>query len=243
MLVHLKPVQLMSISCPESLLKASESESGFLIGVALTGSYYLDNLQCHTGFVIRDNSDCNNPKFFLLHFAQDRDLSLEIITEEYGFLWLKFMKPSSLDYLVSQFQNIYQKNQDTIPYAIKYDDQNQYFDDQGNKITDEGLTCATFVMHLLQRYGFKILDFENWKSDERWQRDFAYRLAIPKPPKNTEDFLKAQFEAIGISPRFTPQQVVGGCHYFQRDALPFDFIEEKAVPETINELRKLQIIV
>jgi len=242
MLVNLKPVQLMSISCPESLLKASESESGLLIGVVLTGGYYRDNLQCHTGFVIRDNSDCKNPIFHLLHFAEDRSLCLEKVTEKHGFLWLKFIKPSSLDYLVSQFINIYSKNKYNIPYAIKYDYKKQYFDDQGNKITDEGLTCATFVMHLLQRYGFKILDFENWKSDETWQRDFAYKLAIPKPPKNTEDFLKAQFEAIGISPRFTPQQVVGGCHYFKRDALPFDFIEEQAVPETITELRKLQII-
>lgn len=243
----LKPVTLMSIDSPESLKKESESDSGFLIGIVLTGGRLRNNdLQCHTGFVIRDNQDPSNTTFQLLHFACDRELHLEPFPQipKYGFQWIKFIKPSNIDYLVAQFQNIYLKNSNSIPYAIIYNQNQPYFDDKGNNLNNDGLTCATFVMELLKRNGFKVLDIDNWKSDAQWQHDIAFNRLIPREPKNTIDFLRAQYQAIGISPRFTPQQIVGGCHYYAYAKAPlcFDFVEAIAVPETITELQKLQII-
>jgi hypothetical protein len=109
---------------------------------------------------------------------------------------------------------VYRTNaKDGLPYAFNYIEAE--FDIGTGHMTlgpnTVGLTCATFVLALLNSYKIRLLRQSEWKprkDDVYWQRSIVKWLK--KSPKATPDHVKAVAAEVGCA-RFRPPEIVAAA--------------------------------
>ncbi|UWQ83534.1 hypothetical protein [Leisingera caerulea] len=114
-----------------------------------------------------------------------------------------------------------------IPYAFDMD--GNVFDPDTGRLKPgppgTGLTCASFVLAVMNTYGFRPIDFSNWPEraeDEPWQEKI---LELMTKTGASEDHLKA-VRGTGLNTRFRPEEVVGAAAQDEKD---WAFDQSKAV--------------
>ena len=88
-------------------------------------------------------------------------------------------------------------------------------------VKGDSLTCAVFVLRILEQFGFYIVDRDSWTIDgntENWQND-VIAMIQKYPPKAQPEFLQSQKDNVGKFPRFSPDQVLGASCIFEGDSI------------------------
>lgn len=195
--------------------------------------------QRHAGFVVQANDN----KLWLYDLAWHDTLRQTQLNLGYAYVLEDFLDQYSAAAITAFLANVYHANKERAPYSIVWDTNEQYFDKGTGKslktAPGEGLTCATFVLEVLKRYGFDLLDAKTWPITEQnaqWQKSILQKL-IDSQPKSIDDFL-TQFSHIGKVPRFMPEEVLGAASYYEDSPLSFDVVSS-ASREIVNELQRL----
>lgn len=115
---------------------------------------------------------------------------------------------------------------------------------QGSVVPDpllkgDSLTCATFVLCILEQLGYKVINRDSWQitdEDVEWQTETIEQLK----PYLQPDFYELQIQNIGEVIRIRPEQLVGACCIF--DFKPVEFIEADTAGDLVlKELKSLCI--
>lgn len=207
-----------------------------IAGEAVTGTAG----QRHAGFVVK----ASDGRLWLFDLAWHNVYRRSPITQEYAYIVAEFLDPFSANAVIGFLAMLHHANKGHIPYSINYEN-GEYFDKiTGKRLKTglgQGLTCATFVLETLSRYGFELLDKATWpmtEENKKWQEDILNKLiAHTKIPYSIDDFL-AQFELVGEVPRFRPEEAIGAASYFEDQPLNFDSVSF-AADEVIAELGAL----
>jgi hypothetical protein len=147
-----------------------------------------------------------------LHFEDHRKLSDHAPTIDY--LWvLSGLHPANQKVVAELCKDISLKNAADpmqIPYGFRFD--GNYFDVTGSFIghfTDNGLTCATFILAVFRTLSLELLDVSEWPlagdvEDNFFQFRMTQNLAF------RGDEIRKALENQHGSPRFRPEQVAAG---------------------------------
>lgn len=132
--------------------------------------------------------------------------------QEFAYLWTNIAALKSVNKRLLA-NKLYKAGGDKIPYGVGYQIDREYLDKKTlkYKVTEpgQGLTCATYVMAVLEAMGFKPFDLKDWQpvaSDAEWQRNMIDDLA----KKNADDADHFLAEQANIGQwRFRPEHVAG----------------------------------
>ncbi|WP_157642799.1 hypothetical protein [Burkholderia ubonensis] len=195
--------------------------------------------QRHAGFVVK----ANDQSLWLFDLAWHNLCRKGPIAPNYAYVITEFIDQFSANAIIAFLANVYQANKDKFTYSIGWDDKGEYFEKGTGKPLKtglgEGLTCATFVLEALKRYGFEILKADTWpitEENKEWQTKILNKL-IETRPDSIDDFM-VQFQQIGNVPRFKPEEAIGAASYFEEEPLPFDVVAP-AADEVVGELVRL----
>ncbi|MBA6043790.1 hypothetical protein [Pseudomonas lactis] len=172
----------------------------------------------HTGLVFYDRE--KKSKRFL-HLAWHYMFSNEELGSDY------FIYPNSnfnlgeVEYLAERAQRLWDVNGPKIAYGLDYNGQRVF--DEDLKFIDRdgaGLTCATFVLAFFERCGFPVAELSSWlprKSDDAFQKWVLDALSCKLTP---EQYARA-VAAVGIAPRYRPEEVVACFSHYDVDPINF----------------------
>ncbi len=144
-----------------------------------------------------------------LHLARHHAMRTEVIDD--GF-WIRLgLTERQKRLLAGQCAMISTHNtEDSVPFSIFYDDNRQYFDEEGNYVATglgDGLTCATFIMAIFETLGIPLLRTDNWTieaDDKLWHIQIINSMRQGSPNKSHFDKMSA---AIGCA-RYRPPDIV-----------------------------------
>lgn len=207
-----------------------------IAGSQVTGS----TEQRHAGFLVQ----YDNRTLWLFDLAWDNTYRQAKMTDEYAYLASDFFDPFTSNALVGFLVMALQENNGKISYSINYED-SPYFDKSTGKALNtkpgQGLTCATFVIETLERYGIELIDRDSWPITEenaKWQKDILQKLIFhTRPPLSIEKFL-AQFQYIGKTPRFRPEEALGAASIYTGNPLAYEAVSPEAT-SVVLELDRL----
>lgn len=196
--------------------------------------------QRHVGFVVK----YPDGQLWLYDLASHNWYRKTRVSPNYAYLVPEFLDPVNANAIVAFLAMSHHANQGRLPYSIKYED-GEYFDKAtGERVMmgqGQGLTCATFVLEALARYGFELVDRSTWPltpENAKWQEGILNVLIDnTRPPYSIDDFL-AQFDFVGQVPRFRPEEAVGAANYYVDEPLTFDVVSPSGA-EAVAELRRL----
>ena len=146
------------------------------------------------------------------------------------FIYIKYNQHLIIDAIAMQVPSVCElirEKHDRISFGIKFDDTR--FDEDGELVFangDFGLTCATFVLAILERsFGLELIDKSSWQrraEDEEWQKrilEYYKQMNIETPDYYSEELIPHYEKNIGCF-RFRPEEVsaASGASY-----LPVEF--------------------
>jgi hypothetical protein len=187
--------------------------------------------QFHTGFIFRAQD--NN--LAAAHVGWKNYYKVESLDEccegkKSGAQWLNFMNEKNRLVILGKLASMASRNPIKAPYGI-ISSGNSRINDAGEFVPDpnvpgDSLTCAVFVLCVLESVSLNIINRSSWvitERDKEWQRNILKPLQSALHP----EFFNAQHRAIGSYPRFSPHQVVGSCCVFNyvRKAVDYDTAE------------------
>lgn len=196
--------------------------------------------QKHTGFIFSNFNECETT---LAHLAFKNDYRLEknkTTLDGYAVLWLDFIPERTAVPIKVELMALGISGDIKLPYGITNEGGTKF--EQGSFVPNplvrgDSLTCATFVLCVLEQFGFSVINRESWEhndEDTKWQADIVEILEKYLQPY----FHEIQKENIGKVIRIRPEQVVGACGIF--DFSPVEYDEAcKAGEDVIQKLIKL----
>lgn len=175
--------------------------------------------QKHTGFVFLDNE---NGKPMIAHLANGYKLERNKL-RGYGVLWLGFVSERNAALITAELRMLGLREADMLNGIINIG---------GTKflggvavpnpsVQGDSLTCATFILCMLEQFGFNIVDRDSWiisAEDTQWQKGMIEILKEHLQP----DFYEIQKENIGKVVRIRPEQIVGACGIFNYSPVKYD---------------------
>lgn len=153
-----------------------------------------------------------------LHGLDDRDY--------HAIHWLGFIEPENA-YPIIEVLGLIKQDIDA-GYGITYGE-SEFDKIDGHFVRDpnvqgDSLTCAVFVLRILEQFGFYVVDRDSWIIDgstENWQ-NYVITLIQKYPPVAHPDFLQIQKDNVGKFPRFSPDQVLGASCIFEDDSIKYE---------------------
>ncbi|MEA3498044.1 MAG: hypothetical protein U9R16_03185 [Campylobacterota bacterium] len=185
--------------------------------------------QNHAAFMFKDRTK----EFKLFHLEENKKLTCEDIPLEHNFVWLDMpLNKANLIFLSQYIDSVSKNNQeDSIYYGISI--QGIDFDTNGKLLKDnefDGLTCATFILKVLESRGYNIFKYETWKprySDIAWQNLILKWVALGASKLQ----VNYQNKLIG-SNRYRPEEVVSGASCKE---IPLSFKEAISLGKELDE--------
>lgn len=188
--------------------------------------------QKHTGFVFLDNED-NKP--ILAHLSNSYRYEKSKL-KGLGLLWLDFITERNAAIIIAELRLLGLKEQDiSTIYGIT----NVGGTTIGGgsialnpDVKGDSLTCATFVLCILEQFAFEIIDRNSWlitDEDTQWQKDILEAVE----PYLQPEFHKLQKENIGKVVRIRPEQIVGACGIY--DYSPINYNDACEAAELVLE--------
>ncbi len=194
--------------------------------------------QKHTGFVFLDNE---NGKPMIAHLTNCYRLEKNKL-RGYGVLWLGFISERNAALITAELRMLGLREADMLNGIINIG---------GTKflggvtvpnpsVQGDSLTCATFILCMLEQFGFKVIDRDSWKitdEDTQWQADMV-KILEPFLLKKLPEHYSLQKAAIGTVVRIRPEQLVGACGIFDYAPVKYEAACE-AAEIVLEELDKL----
>jgi len=209
------------------------------LAIVIAGSQITDSIdQRHAGFVARGGND----DLLLFDLAWHDALRQTPISHEYAYLIADFLDPVNASAIIAFLVTLHHANKEKFTYSINYED-GEYFDkNTGQKLKTkpgQGLTCATFVLEVLSRYGFMLIDKKTWPlttENEKWQQDILSKLMTSRPA-SVDEFLP-QVDLVGKVPRVKPEEALGAASLYDEDPLDYTTVLPAAV-DIVSELDRI----
>lgn len=165
----------------------------------------------HTGFVFLENETTKPIRAHLTNRYMYEKGKLK----GYGVLWLDFITERNAAIITAELRTLALKESE-MRYGIVNKGGTQFQDGvtiPNPDVRGDSLTCATFVLCVLEQFGFDVIDRDSWEiteEDTQWQTEI---LGIIKDYLQPE-FYEIQKENIGKVVRIRPEQIVGACGVF-----------------------------
>ncbi len=162
--------------------------------------------QDHSGILYRDGND----DVWLMHLAWHHKLCSETFCFIYQ--WAPTNRPKPILKFLSVLCDKIRTARPVIPYGL--DRSGIHINKETGEVAPgkpgKGLTCATFILALLDTYRIRLLDEAEWPADanQGWQ-NYIYEMMCDERADVPEDHRKALKNDIGGSRRFTPAEVIG----------------------------------
>lgn len=200
------------------------------IGIAITG----DINQRHVGILFRTDKN-HEPR--LLHLAFHLRLKCDNPSEYANeYFWLHCPGLSDEKQLAVWIETIFRINGNKVPFGLAYSsiehfNQSGSFNQSGENC---GFTCATFIMALLEDFGFPIIDIESWvyrDDDKEWHRLIISAMENDQrknPHLYSDTHINSQLSNIGIAVRFRPEEVAVSASVFNDNLITFQEAEPLA---------------
>jgi hypothetical protein len=204
------------------------------------------NLQRHTGFIILNTEYLQS---LLVHVGWKNHLIANVIDckdIKYGLNWLSFLSERNANTLSAELKALAFASKSTENFPVKYGITNL----GGTTISDgvitynyetlgDSLTCATFVLCILEQFGYEIIDRDTWEIQEgdiEWQEKIVECLKDWLSP----EFYEIQKANIGKVARYSPEQIIGAsCIY---EGIPVCYEDAlKAGDIIIEQLKELNL--
>src|SRR6266702_843317 len=197
--------------------------------------------QNHIGIIYKP---AENDEVWLLNFASDKCLLNQKVFHHYVWVDCEFDSVTK-SVLTPMLQEIAKENHDTIPYGIKYEPARAYFDPlgkwTGGSEGDDGLTCATFVMAVFDRFALPLIKTDEWPIDRpediEWKK--TNFLEMLRNLNVSPVHIIKQTEHIENQARFKPEEVAGATTYTDT---PVGFNEvQQAAKAVLDELSAYKV--
>lgn len=194
------------INISEKLLGKKESDS-----LGLTINRLRNNREHkHTGFVFLDNED-NKP---ILAHLSNRYRYEKSKLKGLGLLWLDFITERNAAIITTELRLLGLKELD-ISSIYGITNKGGTTISGGSIVVNpdvegDSLTCATFVLCVLEQFAFEVIDRDSWQitaEDTQWQKEILEILEPYLQPA----FYKIQKDNVGKVVRIRPEQIVGAC--------------------------------
>lgn len=188
------------------------------LGLFIRRANYNPNIK-HTGFVFLDNE---NSKPIRAHLTSRYEFDRKKF-KGYGVLWLDFVSERNAAIITAELRTLALKESDMLYGITNYGGttfQNGVTIPNPD-VRGDSLTCATFVLCMLEQFGFNIVDRDSWiisAEDTQWQKGMVEILKEHLQP----DFYEIQKENIGKVVRIRPEQIVGACGIFNYSPVKYD---------------------
>ncbi|GAB01775.1 MULTISPECIES: hypothetical protein [Acinetobacter] len=188
----------------------------------------------HTGFIILKQ----NQELSIAHLC-GKNYRFERYEGTYVYTWINELDEAIIVPLMARLKNLSLKKTIDVEYSPIYSGNGVLDDKNGKYIVDpkfptEGLTCATFVILMLENFGVNLIDKNSWKITEedtiwfeRMLNDCFFLFQ--------DHFLEKLREDKGKYPRFRPEQVVAAACLYEDDPISFDEANE-ASKEILRQL-------
>ena len=202
----------------------------FILGLALRR---ISSQQNHIGFVFFDS----NNQLKICHLCWHKEMRLEDFNDNrYGISDI-LINSYNLTHLAATLESIGSKNQSSIPYSfsspvVVFDGSHVYV----GHGKGEGLTCATFVMSVLEYNAFKIVDKSTWQttlSDRNWCSEIISNLT--RSGITDQQHISTMRAAISKVTRFKPEQIYG-CGIVEKKRWPIIFNEAEVIADAVIEI-------
>lgn len=165
------------------------------------------------------------PAMRLLHLAWHRDLRDEEFAEHGGeYSWVSLGLEHAEEVALAAYCRLVSRNEEreNITYALRYDDTVTFDPITGEVILPSGATgmsCSTFVAHLLRSFGIQLLDMSSWRMDRPGDRERQQQLVAWLSSHYDADY---RAQAVRITPqigcaRVRPEDVVGACLFWTEE--------------------------
>ncbi|MBN6527659.1 hypothetical protein JZM32_06620 [Acinetobacter pittii] len=179
----------------------------------------------HTGFILLKQ----NQELSIAHLC-GKDYRFEEYKETYVYTWINELDESIIVPLMARLKNLSLKKTIDVEYSPIYSGNGILDDNSGKYIIDpkfptEGLTCATFVILMLENFGIHLIDRNSWEITEEdtiWFERMLNDCFFLFP----DHFLEKLREDKGKYPRFRPEQVVAAGCLYEDDPISFDKANE-----------------
>ena len=194
--------------------------------------------QKHTGFVFLDNE---HGKPMIAHLADRYKLEKGRL-RGYGVLWLSFISERNAALITTELRMLGMKEADMLNGIINIG--GTKFSGgvaiPNSSVEGDSLTCATFILCMLEQFGFNIIDRNSWKitdEDTQWQ-DGMVKILEPYLMVKLPEHYALQMASVGKVARIRPEQMVGACGIF--DYVPVQYKDAceagKIVLEKLDKL-------
>lgn len=178
-----------------------------------------------------------NNQYFLMHLTGNFRIlaeNIQSLDAIYCVQWITNLEQSTIDFMILDFINIFNKYNRSIPYAPLYNPEHPYFTKDLIYIGKLGFSCSSFIFHTFSRREIKFLDIESWQISPQtldWQINIINRLEQTPIEKrktlNTEDYIAELKSELGVSPRISPDELsAAGYFYIQQSTTQhYDFVQ------------------
>lgn len=175
----------------------------------------------HTGFILLKQ----NQELSIAHLCAE-SYRFEEYKDSYIYTWIDELDESITVPLMTRLKNLSIKGKINVEYSPVYSG-NGTLDDEACKyipdlsVPSDGLTCATFVILMLESFGIHIIDRTSWQitpEDTIWfERMLKDHFFLFSP-----HFLEILQNDKGKYPRFRPEQVVAAGSIYKDDPISFE---------------------
>lgn len=191
----------------------------------------------HTGFVFLDN-ESNKPIVAHLSNAYRYERSR---LKDLGVLWLDFITERNAAIITTELRLLGLRELDISKvYGITNSGGTTIANGSvvfNANVRGDSLTCSTFVLCILEQFGFEVIDRDSWRitdEDTKWQEKILKILERYLQP----DFHKLQKDNVGKVVRIRPEQLVGACGIY--NYRPVSYTDAcNAAEVVLEELDKL----
>lgn len=179
----------------------------------------------HTGFIALKQ----NHALSIAHLVA-RQYRFEDYQDKYFYTWFKDLDESISVPLMARLKRLSMKTSIQVEYSPAFSGNGKLDDETGKYIPDpnleiDGLTCATFVILILEDFGIELIDRSSWEvtpQDTLWFE----RMIQDSYFLFTEHFAQKLIENKNKYPRFRPEQLVGAACLYDCDPINFDTASE-----------------
>jgi hypothetical protein len=192
-----------------------------------------DGDQFHTGFVFRKGLK----ELAIAHVAWKDRYYVHNLLDAYssgvGGLWMSSMSDQNKQLVLLKLHSMSVKDPKKIRYGV-ISSGKAVIDENADYVPDpetegDSLTCAVFVLCILESIGIKVVERSSWtltEQDKSWQEQILDKLTDWLHP----EFLKIQRNGVGRYPRFSPHQVIGSCCVYNhvKKSVNYDTAEQAA---------------
>lgn len=200
----------------------------------------------HCGFFFKNSLD--NSKIYFLHLMDGVKSEIPSVEDlnKYAYTWFTKIPPSRARAISTKLSLISDRtlndsNYQSPPFGFIYSGLARFNENQDfiPKKFGDSLTCATFILCILEDLAIFLIDKSTWhplEEDNEWKYElFDSYISLAY----SQDYINAQRAAISKCARYKPEEVVGSSFLYQFNKPAIYTDVQPAAKKVISEIERL----